>query len=72
MEWRLSAREEVTVLGVPSLRKGWKAKGEPRRWARESGWGRVVCVDVVVCWAVVRRRGRKGEVEEEEEGAMVA
>jgi len=48
------------VLGVPSLRKGWNAKGEPRRSDGGSGWvrevGGVVCVVVVV-----RRRERRGE-----------
>jgi hypothetical protein len=57
---RLSAREEVTVLGVPSLRKGWKAKGEPRR-AGGSCLGRLVVVVVVVFVAAVRRRGRREE-----------
>ena len=48
------------MLGVPSLRKGWNAKGEPRRSDGGSGWvrevGEVVCVVVFV-----RRRERRGE-----------
>src|SRR2546423_1058171 len=61
MECRLSAREDVTVLGVPSLRKGWNAKGEPRRSARGSGWARELLGEVVCVVVAVRRRERRGE-----------